>query len=166
MRFRYATDRVDTGLEEMIPQHGMNEYHLQFLRQLLSRGVRFLVIGGQARFVHHGTITRDLDLWVDVSLQNRPQLVQCLIAWKLEYPVHYFADISALRPGVQIRSPDADVWFMGRDKQPVELLVADGIDILTSIGDADFDEYYPRAIALGLTSCQQISFSSGDADPR
>jgi hypothetical protein len=145
----------------MTVQHRLNEYHLQFLRSMVRGGVRFLVIGGQARFVHHGTITRDLDLWVDISAQNRPQLVRCLMAWKAEYPVHYFADISALRPGFQIKIPDADVCFMGRDNRPAELLVADGIDILTSIGDADFNEYYDRAVLKSIDG-QDVPFLSSD----
>ena len=145
-------------------QHGLNEYHLQFLRPMTRRGVRFLIVGGQARFVHHGISTRDLDLWVDISRQNRPALDQCLIEWKAKYPVHTLTDLSpplALRPGVQIKIPDADVWFMRQDGKPAELLVADGIDILTSIGDADFNEYYDRAMLRSIDG-QDVPFLSAD----
>jgi hypothetical protein len=57
----------------------LNEYHLQFLRLLTERGVRFLVIGGQARFAYHGIATRDLDIRVDLSSENGPALEECLV---------------------------------------------------------------------------------------
>jgi hypothetical protein len=126
-----------------------------------------LVIGGQARFVHHGISTHDLDLWVDISPQNRPALDQCLIEWKAKYPMHSLTDFSpplALRPGVQIKFPDADVWFMGRDDQPAELLIADGLDILTSIGDADFNEYYDRAVLKPIDGQDVPFLSAGDLE--
>jgi hypothetical protein len=126
----------------------LNDYHLQFLQLLNRRGVRFLVVGGQARFAHFGVSTRDLDIWVDISVKSRPALDQSLIEWKRKYPIHTLMDIShpvALRPKVQIKFPDADVWFERRDGELVEIFVQDGIDVLTSIGDAEFDFYYERA---------------------
>jgi len=134
---------------------------------MVRRGVRFLVIGGQARFVHDGATTRDLDLWVDISPQNRPVLGQCLLEWKAKYPVHSMVDFSPplrLRAGVQIQLPDADVWFLGRDNQPAELLFADRIDILTSIGDADFNEYYARAVLKPIDGQDVPFISAGDLE--
>jgi hypothetical protein len=151
----------------MILQQGLNEYHLQFLRPMVRRGVRFLVIGGQARFVHHGTRTRDLDLWVDISPQNKLALGQCLSDWKTRYPLHSMVDFSIplpLRPGVQIKLPDADVLFLDRDGQPKELSVADGIDILTSIGNANFDEFYARAVMKPIDGQDVHFLSVGDLD--
>jgi hypothetical protein len=119
----------------------LNDYHLQFLELLNRRGVRFLVIGGQARFAHFGVATRDLDIWVDISMKNTPALSQSLIEWKKKYPIHTLMDISppvGLRPNVQIKFPDADVSFERRDGRLSELLVQDGIDVLTSMRDAEF----------------------------
>jgi hypothetical protein len=126
----------------------LNEYHLQFLRLFDEHHVRYLVIGGQARFVYFGTPTRDLDVWVDISQRNRPALDNCLAEWKARHPVHTMLDFSfplALRPNVQIKFPDADALFLGSDAEPAEILAQDGIDILTSIGDADFEIYFARS---------------------
>jgi hypothetical protein len=154
----------------------LNEYHLQFLRLFADRGVRFLVIGGQARFAHFGTPTRDLDLWVDLSPKNRQPLEQALVDWKAKYPIHTLMDILrplALRPKVQIKFPDADAWFKRQDGEFAEILVQDGIDILTSIGDADFDFYYERAatkvidgINIPFLGADDIDVISPRAEPR
>jgi hypothetical protein len=39
---------------------------------------------------------------------------------------------------------------MGRDGEPAEILVRDGIDVLTSIGDADFEFYYEHATTKSI----------------
>jgi hypothetical protein len=126
----------------------LNEYHLQLLRLFSDRDVRYLVIGGQTRFTYFGTPTRDLDLWVDISPKNRPALDYCLAEWKARYPAHTLTDFSlplALRPNVQIKFPDADVWYLRSDGEPAEISVREGIDILTSIGEANFEFHYDRA---------------------
>jgi hypothetical protein len=126
----------------------LNEYHLQFLRLLLQRNVRFLIIGGQARSVHQGTHTRDLDIWVDISKDNRPALHQSLVAWKTRYPAHSMADFSRpgdLRPNVQIKFPDTDAMFLGAEGQLAEIGPAHGVDVLTSVGLSAFKEFYDRA---------------------
>jgi len=66
----------------------LNEYHLQFLKLLIDRSCRFLIIGGQARAVHHFTPTRDFDVWVDVSQSNKLIAEQCISAWMARYPLH------------------------------------------------------------------------------
>jgi hypothetical protein len=147
LRHQLSKSEIDRRLREgRIPM--LNDYHLQLLGLFNNRKVRFLVIGGQARWAHFGTPTRDLDLWVDISPKNRPALDQCLVDWKARYPIHTLMDISqplALRPKVQIKFPDADAWFERRDGEFAEILVQDGIDILTSVNDADFDFYFERA---------------------
>jgi hypothetical protein len=125
-----------------------NEYHLQFLKLFVERGVRFLIIGGQARAAHHGTRTRDLDVWVDISVANRPSIDNALFAWAAKYPTHSASSFSPplqLRPNVQIKFPDAEVLFLGADGEPHEIGPEDCIDVLTSIGSADFVEHYARA---------------------
>ena len=57
----------------------LNEYHLQFLSLFHRRADGFyLVIGGQAKYVHPGSATRDLDLWVDLASNNASALEQAL----------------------------------------------------------------------------------------
>ncbi|WP_092180657.1 hypothetical protein [Bradyrhizobium sp. cf659] len=126
----------------------LNEYQRQFLRLFTSRGVRFLIIGGQGRAAHYGASTKDLDLWVDISHLNRPVLDLALVAWATEHPSHSassFALPLPLRPAVQIKFPDAAAWYLGDDGEPREITPDEGIDILTSIGSADFAEFYDRA---------------------
>jgi len=149
---------------ERRPVAMLNDYHLQFLRLLNERGARFLVIGGQARFAYHGIATKDLDIWVDISSENRPALEECLVEWKIEHPLHTLGDFSrplALRPEVQIKFPDADAWFMRRDGEPAEILVQDGIDVLTSIGETDFKSYYERATTMVIDGLK-IPFLAAD----
>jgi hypothetical protein len=145
----------------------LNDYHLQFLQLLNRRGVRFLVIGGQTRFAHFGVSTRDLDIWVDISAKNRPALDQSLIEWKTKYPIHTLMDIShpvTLSPKVQIKFPDANVWFKRRDGEFAEISVEDGIDILTSIGDAEFDSYHERAATMTIDDINIPFLAADDID--
>lgn len=138
-------------VETMSVSHSLNEYHLEFLRLLVSLKVRFLIIGGQARYIHLGRSTHDLDLWTDISDQNKFALEQSLSIWKRRYPVHTLSDLSppiALRPNLQIKFPDADAWYMGSDGKPAEILTKNEIDVLTSVGEADFDACFARAVAV------------------
>jgi hypothetical protein len=142
----------------------LNNYHLQFLSLLHGRDVRFLVIGGQARYQHFGASTRDLDVWVDTSPKNRPALDQCLVDWKESHPLHTLMEIShplAIRPNVQLKFPDADALYLRSNGESAQILVEDGIDILTSIGEADFDVYYDRA-TYKILSGMKIPFLAAD----
>jgi hypothetical protein len=127
----------------------LNEYHLQFLKRVLDHKCRFLIIGGQARSIYEATITRDLDVWVDISNSNRPVLELTLTSWAADHRAHSSVDFSQrplpLRPGVQIKFPDADALFLGADGTLKRIGPADCVDILMSVGSADFAEYYDRA---------------------
>lgn len=145
----------------------LNEYHLQFLRLLVSRDVRFLIIGGQARALHHGTVTRDLDVWVDIESANRPKLDLALIAWATEHPAHSAANFAPplpLRPGVQIKVPDADALFLGSDGEPHEIKPADGIDVLTSVGSSDFADFHRRAEWREIAGIRLPVLAASDLD--
>jgi hypothetical protein len=127
----------------------LNDYHLQFLHRLTDAGVRFLVIGGQARRVHDGSETRDLDIWVDIEPQSRRALETVLLAWSAAHPLHTAQPLTAplaLRPNVQIQFPDADCLYMTRDGIPAPIPTTDRIDILTSVGQHDFEQFYARAL--------------------
>jgi hypothetical protein len=93
----------------------LDEYHLQFLKLLVDRDCRFLIIGGQARAVHHGTRTRDLDVWVDVSNMNRPTAEQCISAWVAKHPLHAILQTPvSLRTGQQVSGRAREVPRGGR----------------------------------------------------
>ena len=64
----------------------LNEYHLQFLHNFTDHGVRFLIIGGQARHVHNGSVTRDLDPWVAIDPASTPSLERALVRWSQVAP--------------------------------------------------------------------------------
>jgi hypothetical protein len=145
----------------------LNAYQLQFLQMLIKRSVRFLIIGGQTRFFYHGTPTRDLDLWVDISPSNKLALQTFLVMWAAKYPLHSNADFTIpipLRPNVQIKFPDADVWFMGIDDKPTPITPDDGIDILTSVNEADFGEYFGRAKTVRVNGMNLPFLSVNDLD--
>ena len=65
-----------------------NEYQLLVVRHLLDHGARFLVVGGVVRQIHTGELTRDLDLWADISETNKVRLTKALDAWVDNYPSH------------------------------------------------------------------------------
>ena len=145
----------------------LNEYHMQFLRLLVDHSVRFLIVGGQARAVHHGAPTRDLDLWLDISNENRPASDLALLSWATKYPRHSAADFTPplpLRPDVQIKFPDDEVLYLGADGQPKEIGPADCIDLLTSIGPADFAAHYGRADWRSVAGLYLPFLARGDLD--
>jgi hypothetical protein len=50
---------------------------------------------------------------------------------------------------------------MRRDGEPAEILVQDGIDVLTSIGETDFKSYYERATTMVIDGLK-IPFLAAD----
>ena len=142
-----------------------NEYHLQFLHNFTDHGVRFLIIGGQARHVYIGSVTRDLDLWVAIDPASTPSLETALVRWSREYPLHTQRPMTSpikFSPKGQQKFPDAECWFMTRAGDPMEILPADGIDILTAIGDHDFDAFYDRAFMQCVDGMALPFLSAGD----
>lgn len=151
-----------------MPEGCLNEYHLQFLRMFAGRGVRFLIIGGQARAVHHGTPTRDLDIWIDISNLNRPAVDFALCAWATEHPTHshqlFPSTPLPLRPDVQIKFPDGEVLYLGADGEPKKIGPADCIDVLSSIGAVDFAAHYDRADLPEIAGLRLPFLALGDLD--
>jgi hypothetical protein len=126
----------------------LNEYQIQFLRLLVAHGVRFLIIGGQARHIYSKAPTRDLDIWADILDASKNALENALVEWSSTHPNHSDSRIekpAPLRPGVQIKFPDADAAYLDSKGTLQTITASDGIDILTSIGHAIFTEYYERA---------------------
>ena len=129
----------------------LNEYHIQFLLHLLRHKVTFLVIGGQARWLLDASHrTSDLDVWVRLTGEDIPALEPAIMAWGRQHPQHSNRNLVSplgLRSGMQIVFPENDgVWFIDRRGQPTEIGTKERIDILTSLGDLNFDECIKRAI--------------------
>ena len=132
----------------------LNDYHLRFIRHFNDHGVRFLIVGGQARHFLFGTPTRDLDLWVDLSDDNIPVLEDALIAWAEEYQSHTSGDWKRplpLRRSVQMQFPKRDAMYMTDSCEMVEISAEDGIDVLTSLSDFDFAKCMDRSIICQIS---------------
>ena len=143
----------------------LNEYHLQFLHNFTDHGVRFLIIGGQARYVHIGSVTRDLDLWVAIDPASTPSLNRALLRWGQDHPFHTQWPMTSpinFSPKRQLKFPDAECSFMTRAGDPMEIHPADGVDILTSMEDHDFDAFYHRAFTQCVDGMALPFLSAGD----
>lgn len=58
----------------------MNPDFLDLLRALLAADVRFMVVGAYAVGVHgRPRATKDLDVWVEPSLENAPKVIRALV---------------------------------------------------------------------------------------
>lgn len=147
----------------------MNDYHIQFLHHLGRHRVRFVVVGGQARWLSDAShVTRDLDVWASVAATDKPALEKALVAWSREHPAHTAVPLHAplpLRPGVQIAFPDcAGVLYLDRGREMRELSTADRIDILTSLAEADFEECFARAVEHDVESVFVRALCATDLD--
>ncbi len=130
----------------------LSDYHIQFLHHLATHGVRFLIVGGQARWLSdRAHKTRDLDVWVSVADADKPDLERAIVAWSQAHPAHTAMPLQAplaLRPAVQIAFPDCDgVLYFDQKREMRELLTADRIDVLTSLAGMDFEECFVRAVS-------------------
>ncbi|WP_342051326.1 MULTISPECIES: hypothetical protein [unclassified Cupriavidus] len=104
----------------------LNEQQIRFLRSMDDAGVQYLVIGGWALRAHGvDRRTHDLDVWVSRSGDNPERILTVLRG---------------------MCGPGAD-RFLGPLHEPLKRLAMPDsanpeIDILTSIGDLDFDAVY------------------------
>ena len=136
----------------------LSSYHLQFLQTLTGNGARFIIIGGMARWHYYGTLTRDLDVLVDIE-QSRSATEQALASWKRKYAIHTLLDLTpplALRPLVQIKFPDDICFYQDHEGNTLEITPEDGIDVLTSLPGAEFDSLQARSEMAeydGLSLC-------------
>ena len=146
----------------------LNPYHLKFLHRLVDHGVTFLIIGGQARrLINPDHDTKDLDIWVRIEREDRPKLTAVVDGWAREHPMHalHIGAGRNWRPGVQVKLPDGDgVWFMDRSGSTREVGMKDGIDVLTSLHDLNFDACMRRARQNDIDGIKVFSLSADDLD--
>ncbi len=128
----------------------LNAYHIQFLQLLMAAAARFIIIGGQARTLHRSYVTKDLDIWLDMSFASQAKALSALTVWLSKYGSHSHLSASslpnALPPQTQIHLPEWDTYFLDESGALVEIKTDDGIDLLTSLHDWDFDEVFERSI--------------------
>lgn len=125
----------------------LNEYHIEFLTKLYASKVRFIVIGGQAKFLYSGKHTSDLDIWVEYEPENILRFATCFGAWTQNYESHVglklrqLANIPSnfankIQTNTQIQLPDDDVSIqVGEDT--LALGESNNIDILFCIDPAE-----------------------------
>ncbi len=103
----------------------MNPDFDAFIELLNSHGVKYLVVGGHAVAFHgYPRYTKDLDVWVEVSLENAQKILEVLHAFgfgKAGATLEHFTE-----PG--------KVVVMGVPPRR--------IDILTSVDGLAFDDCY------------------------
>ena len=104
----------------------MHPDYLDLLRSLLAADVRFMVVGAYAVGVHgRPRATKDLDVWVEPSVENAPKVIRAL------------RDFGAPLMGLtekDLQTPDAGLQI---GREPLR------IDVLTKISGISFDEAWP-----------------------
>ncbi len=57
----------------------LNRDFKEFIKSLNDSGVRYLVVGGYAVALHgHPRYTKDIDIWIDLSLDNSERIIDAL----------------------------------------------------------------------------------------
>lgn len=132
----------------------LNDYHRQFLRVLIARGVRFLLVGGLARHLQTGTATRDMDILIDVSPSFAAAIGLALQDWKREHPAHSVGTFQlplSLELCRQVKFPDTPpgetCLYLNDEGEVSSIDSLDGIDILTSIKGSSFAELHERSVS-------------------
>jgi len=107
----------------------MSPDFLDLLRSLLGADVRFLIVGAYAVGVHgRPRATKDLDVWVEASLENAPKVIKGLIDFGAPLMGLTEADLQSPGVGLQIGVEP------GR------------IDVLTSVSGIRFEDAWPRKV--------------------
>lgn len=113
----------------------LNAYHLAFLNHLNEANVRYLVIGGQARFLRDAQPTVDLDIWVEFETANVARFEIAFFEWIRRYRNHSCLRLSQpsdanIKFNSQIHLPDDDVGYCCNDGTILQLCEANKIDII------------------------------------
>ncbi len=98
----------------------LNHDWSEFLRALIARGVKFVLVGGHA-VAGHGEprLTEDLDVFVEPSLENARRLREALVDFG-------FGDVAP--PAVDLAEADR-IFMLGRKPWRIDILT--GIDGVT-----------------------------------
>src|SRR5215475_3399560 len=124
----------------------MNPDFLDLLRALLAADVRFLVVGAYAVAIHgRPRATKDLDIWVEPSVENAPKVIRALIDFGAPLMGLIAKDIETPGVGLQI------------GREPLR------IDILTKISGPSFAEAWPDRIEAPFgddVRCSVIGFDA------
>ncbi len=109
----------------------MNPDFVDLLRSLLAADARFMIVGAYAVGVHgRPRATKDLDVWVEPSVENAPNVMQALI------------DFGAPLMGLTIKDLETPDVGLQIGVAPVR------IDVLTTISGVSFAEAWPAHIEV------------------
>lgn len=101
-----------------------------FLQALNNNNVEYLLVGGYAVIFHgYPRTTGDMDVWVNRTKENYQKLLKAFAAFRM--PMFDMTEDRFLN------HTEIDVFRFGR--KPV------AIDIMTKMGNLDFEECYPLA---------------------
>jgi hypothetical protein len=107
----------------------MNPDFLDLLRSLLAADARFLLVGAYAVGVHgRPRATKDLDVWVEPSVENAPKVIAALLDFGAPLMGLTAKDIETPGVGLQI------------GKEPLR------IDVLTKVSGVEFAEAWSTHI--------------------
>lgn len=128
----------------MDPSHLSNDFR-EFLTCLNEAGVEYLVVGGHA-VAFHGYVrpTRDMDVWVAVSLDNADRLVRAINVF-----------FGGALPGL------AREWFLDTENVTRFGAVPNLIEILPKVSGGEFAKAYARRVAAQIDG-QRINLISLD----
>src|SRR5450432_2137020 len=113
----------------------MSPDFLDLLRALLGADARFLVVGAYAVGVHgRPRATKDLDVWVEASVDNAPRVINALIEFGAPLMGLTEADLRTAGIGLQIGVEP------GR------------IDVLTSVSGVRFEDAWPRKVQANFAA--------------
>lgn len=112
----------------------------EFIQFLNGNGVRYLVVGGYAVAVHgHPRYTKDLDVWIDVSLDNAQRVLKALREFGFGELTLNECDFTTPGQVIQLGYPPHR------------------IDLLTTLKGVDFDICYETRFQVKLEDTM-ISF--------
>jgi hypothetical protein len=120
----------------------VNNDFLDLLIELSAANARFMVVGGYAVGVHgYVRATKDLDVWVEPSMDNAKRVMAALRAFTAPIGDLTLADLAT--PGIG--------FMMGRPPSR--------IDILTEIAGLQFEDAWSRRIirTFGSVECSVLS---------
>jgi hypothetical protein len=122
----------------------LNEDFLDLLSAFLDADVRFMVVGAYAVGVHaRPRATKDLDVWVEASVDNSRRVFRALTAFGA--PLDGVNDNDFAAPGTG--------FMMG--------MPPNRIDILTAVSGVTFEEAWPNHVvaAVGALRCPFIGLT-------
>ena len=111
----------------------LNQDFKEFIKSLNDNSVQYLVIGGYAVAFHgHPRYTKDLDIWIQVSLENASRLVKAIRDFGFE--------------SLGLKASD----FMSTD-QVIQLgFPPNRIDLIAQADGVDFKACYPSRMEIEI----------------